>query len=135
VERAARNRWTVIGHIRITPWQKTGGDKSHADHIKTCVKLAHALSFSVNNYFHKINLQQLLEVTYIIYHNACFEGIIKFVRPPLDTHKPPLQHDINLELMLNRLRSAILQQIVVRNWQFMHIYTLKEIHKICIPIK
>ena len=36
-----------------------------------------------------------------------------FVRLELHTYKPPLQDDINLESMLNRLRSAILQQTVV----------------------
>ena len=38
---------------------------------------------------------------------------MKFVRPPLHMHKPPLQDDIKLELMLNRLGSAILQQAMV----------------------
>ena len=50
---------------------------------------------------------------YIIYHNSCSEAVIKFVRAELHTHKPPLQDDINLESMLNQLRSAISQQTVV----------------------
>ena len=54
-----------------------------------------------------------MEVTYIIYHNSCSEAVIKFVRPELHMHKPALQDDINLESMLNRLRSAISQQTVV----------------------
>jgi len=48
-----------------------------------------------------------------IHHNSWSEGIIKFVWSPLYTHKPPLQGDMKLISVLNRLMSAILQQMVV----------------------
>ena len=46
------------------------------------------------------------------YHNSFSESITKFSRPPLHTHKPSLQDDDKLELILNCLMSAILQQTV-----------------------
>jgi len=38
-------------------------------------------------------------VTYIIYHNSCSEGVIKFVWPELHAHKPPLQDDIFMVIL------------------------------------
>jgi len=56
-------------------------------HIKTRVKFPTASYISIchtkKNYFCKINVQQLLEVTYIISHNSCSEGDSKFVQQPL----------------------------------------------------
>ena len=49
---------------------------------------------------------------YCNYHNSFSESITKFGRLPLHTHKPSLQDDDKLELILNCLMSAILQQTV-----------------------
>jgi len=67
----------------------------------------------------------LLEVTYIIYHISCSEGVIKFVRLPFHTQKSPLQDDIKLESMLAHNFSAR---------QFTQC-KMKKIHKICIQNK
>ena len=60
-----------------------------------------------------IHCQQLLEVTYIICYKSCSDGVTKFVRQPLHMHNPSLQDNAKLELILNCLMSAILQQPVV----------------------
>jgi len=45
---------------------------------------------------HKINVQQLLGISYSKYHNLCSDSFAKFVWLPLHAYKPPLQDDTKL---------------------------------------
>ena len=67
------------------------------------------------------------KLTLFSYHHLCSEDLIKFVQLPLHTHKPLLQDDTKLELMLNHFMPPILQQeVVIGN---LHDDILKRIHK------
>ena len=75
--------------------------------------ISHTLQFAIEKYFCKINVQQLLEITYIISHNSCSEGATKFVWPPLQMLKLPLQDDTKLESILKWVMLVLLQETAV----------------------
>jgi len=68
------------------------------------------------------------KLTLFSYHHLCSEDLIKICSTATaHTHKPLLQDDIKLELMLNHFMPPILQQeVVIGN---LHDDILKRIHK------
>ena len=56
------------------------------------------------------------KLTLLASHNLCSEGTIKIFQLPLHTHKPPLQHDTKLELIL---KANVHTFTIYNKWQFM----------------